>query len=165
MLAKDDETDGQGRGQEEPDGAPEPGPEGDGHEKGRLGETQRLAVENGLDHHVGKRLDDEEETDREEGTRPAGKDREAHGDGRQRGHQGSDIGHEAKGEGARARLAVARLYLADDRPVLGELQEDDARGFPLHANRVDDLSQRLPATAIQITADRSRGARSDSLDV
>src|SRR5882672_9148919 len=39
VLAKDDETDGQGGGQEEADGAPEPGPEGDGHEKGRLGET------------------------------------------------------------------------------------------------------------------------------
>src|SRR5438445_620626 len=45
VLAQDDETDGQGRGQEKADGTPEPGPEGDGDEKRRLRQAERLPVE------------------------------------------------------------------------------------------------------------------------
>ena len=99
MLAQDDETDGQGRGQEEADGTPEPGPEGNGDEQRRLREAQRLPVEKRLDHHIGEGLDHEEETDGEQGSRPAGEYRKAHGHGGQRAHQGSDVGHEAKGKG------------------------------------------------------------------
>ena len=82
MPAEDHEAEGQGRRQEQPDRAPQPGPEGGGDDDRNGREAGAMAVEQRLHDLAHEGLDDEEQAGRPDQHRPARIDRQGKGGGK-----------------------------------------------------------------------------------
>ena len=141
VLAQDDEAHGQGHGEQEAQGAPQPRPEDHRDEKGDLGKAGALTEEPWLEHHVGAELEAQEQRGHHERLGPPVEGRQADGDREQGGPERADVRDEA--QGAREERPQRGVGHAHDEEANAERDAEAAVDDALHEQVAADARSRL----------------------
>ena len=147
MLAEHDEAHGQRRCHQQPERPPQPRPERDGHEQHHLRHADRPGIQHRFEHEIREQLEDDEQGEDDQWTRPPLQGRETDEDRRAGREHGTDVRDESK----------RRTQRRPDQWVrdVEEVQSDEDRDAVQQTHK--GLHQQLPADATSGLVECLRG--------